>query len=72
MQLRQSDAISGVYYTIKLTNKFIKGKFTSNLECARETLSNPWTGKAKSQSSESSSPGSAAATGPNNASVKKK
>jgi hypothetical protein len=69
MQLRQSDAISGVYYTMRLTNKFVKGKFTSNLECARETLSNPWTGKAPTQASGSSTPGSAAATGPNNAGV---
>lgn len=69
MQLRQSDAISGVYYTMKLTNKFVKGKFTSNLECARETLSNPWTGKAKPTSNESSNSGNASATGPNNAGV---
>jgi hypothetical protein len=68
MQLRQSDAISGVYYTIRLTNKFSKGKFTSNLECARETLSNPWTGKAKKPTGAAgSSPNNASSVGPNNA-----
>lgn len=69
MQLRKSDTISGVYYTVQLTNKFTKGKFTSNLQCAREALSNPWTGKAKKPSATpGSSPNNASSVGPNNAS----
>ena len=68
MKLRESDAISGVYFTVKLVNKFTKGKFTTSLECAREPLSNPWTGRAKpANSTPGSSPGSASSTGPNNA-----
>lgn len=69
MQLRQSDAISGVYVTVELTNKFVKGKFTTDLKCIREPLSNPWTGKAQTQSKVESGSGNAAATGPNNAGV---
>jgi hypothetical protein len=72
MQLRQSDAISGIYVTISLTNKFVKGKFTSDLKCIREPLSNPWTGKASSNAGGSQIPGNASATGPNNAGAKKK
>jgi hypothetical protein len=67
MQLRESDAISGVYYTTKTVNKFTKGKFTSVLTCNREALSNPWTGRKGQASKPGSAPGSAAATGPNNA-----
>lgn len=72
MKLRESDAISGVYFVITLTNKFTKGKFTSTLACGREALSNPWTGRAKKSSATPSSSGSGSSTGPNNANVKKK
>jgi len=73
MALRESDAISGVYNTIKLTNKFVKGKFTTKLECARETLSNPWTGKTKppASSSGNKASGNASSKGPNNAGTTK-
>ena len=71
MQLRESDAISGVYFAVKLTNKFSKGKFTTSLECAREPLSNPWTGKRGQPSKPGSTPGAAAATGPKNAGTTK-
>lgn len=71
MQLRESDAISGVYIVKELTNKFTKGKFTTSLKCAREPLSNPWTGKKGQPGKPGSSPGSAAATGPKNAGTTK-
>lgn len=69
MDLQRSDAISGVYNVIKITNRFVKGKFTCQLECAREALSNPWTGKKPKDTvdSSSSSSGNASSTGPNNA-----
>lgn len=67
MLLRESDAISGVYFAVTLTNKFTKGKFTTNLKCARESLSNPWTGKAaKPGATKGSTPGNANSVGPSN------
>jgi len=70
MALRPSDNISGVYYAVSITNKFTKGKFTSNLQCAREALSNPWTGRAKKPANASgSSPNNASSVGPNNANM---
>jgi len=45
MALRKSDAVSGVYSVIEITNKFTKGRFTTHLKCVRENLSNPWVGK---------------------------
>jgi hypothetical protein len=70
MALRESDAISGVYFAVTLTNKFTKGKFTTNLKCAREPLSNPWTGKAtKPSATKGSTPGNANSVGPSNPGV---
>jgi hypothetical protein len=70
MALRESDAISGVYFTVSLTNKFTKGKFTTNLVCAREPLSNPWKGrKAQATKPGGSTPGNANSVGPSNAGV---
>jgi hypothetical protein len=72
IELRRSDAISGVYYTVKVTNKFVKGKFTTHLECGREALSNPWTGKMSQSAKDgtpASTPGTASNTGPNNPNV---
>ena len=67
MALRDSDTISGIYYAVTLTNKFTKGKFTSNLACNREPLSNPWSGrKAQASKTQGSTPGRAGAMGPNN------
>jgi hypothetical protein len=73
MALREGDAISGVYVPTKIVNKFVKGKFTSNLDCYRETLSNPWTGKTKppASSSTNKASGNASAKGPNNAGTTK-
>jgi hypothetical protein len=73
MALREADAISGVYVPIKLVNKFVKGKFTTNLECYRETLSNPWTGKTKppASSATNKASGNASSKGPNNAGTTK-
>lgn len=71
MKLREADAISGVYFTVKSTNKFTKGKFTTTLECVREPLSNPWTGKRGQPSKPGSNPATAASTGPKNAGTPK-
>lgn len=66
MKLQKSDSISGVYNVIKITNKFVKGKFTCQLECQREALSNPWTGKRIGEM-QKSDPKTAASMSPNNA-----
>ena len=67
MDLRKSDAISGVYTTRKVTNSFVKGKFTTKLECIREQLSNPWSGKpGNSKADTSTGKGTGNSTGPNN------
>lgn len=66
MKLQRSDVISGVYNTVKITNKFSKGKFTTHLECNREALSNPWTGKRATDSA-TANPGTASSMSPNNA-----
>lgn len=68
MSLRNADAITGIYCSKKVVNKFVKGKFTTNLECYREQLSNPWSGKpGKDSGSESAGKGDAAGKGPSNA-----
>lgn len=69
MALRESDAISGVYVPTEIVNKFTKGKFTSNLKCYRETLSNPWTGKRvpPKSSANNKASGNASSKGPTNA-----
>jgi hypothetical protein len=68
MALREADAISGVYVPTKIVNKFVKGKFTTNLDCYREALSNPWTGKKPAESSSGKkASGNASSKGPNNA-----
>ena len=68
MNLRHSDTISGVYSAKKVINKFSKGKFTTTLDCFRDTLGNPYGGK-KSQSSSftPASQGAASGKGPQNA-----
>jgi hypothetical protein len=68
MNIRHSDTISGVYSAKKVTNKFIKGKFTTTLDCFRDNLGNPYGGK-KSQSSSftPASSGAASGKGPQNA-----
>jgi len=69
MDIRRADAISGVYFVTKLTNKFLKGKFTTTLHCQRDNLGNPWSGKvSKSKNTTSTGKGDAAGKGPNNAS----
>lgn len=73
MDLRRSDAISGVYSVISIKNKFVKGKFTSTLTCVRDSLSNPWTGKPGAGSATGAAgSGNAASKGPNNAGVSAK
>lgn len=73
MDLKKADAIAGVYFTTKVTNKFVKGKFTTRLECGREPLSNPWNGKRVNSSAggeTSSGPAKTASqTGPDNPNV---
>jgi hypothetical protein len=73
MDLRRSDAVSGVYTVKSITNKFVKGKFTTTLTCARDSLANPWSGKPGpgSTTGEAGS-GNAAAKGPGNAGVSAK
>jgi len=68
MNIRHSDTISGVYSAKKVVNKFIKGKFTTTLDCFRDNLGNPYSGK-KSQSSSftPASSGAASGKGPQNA-----
>ena len=70
MNLRRSDAISGVYSVTQLKNKFVKGKFTTTLTCVRDNLANPWSGKPESTASATkSTAGNAASKGPANAGV---
>lgn len=64
MDIRRSDAISGVYVTRKITNSFVKGKFTTKLECVRDQLSNPWGGKPGSANDTNAGKGSASSAGP--------
>lgn len=71
MDLRESDSISGIYGVKKVVNSFVKGKFTTKLECFRDPLGNPWvnrnkksTGKSGEQSVNS---GTATSTGPRSA-----
>ena len=66
MDLRRSDAISGVYMTTKIVNKLSKGKFTTKLSLLRESLCNPWNGQPPSNQPAKESK-SAKATGPSNA-----
>lgn len=72
MDLRDNDTITGIYAIKKVTNTFSKGRFTSKLECYRETLANPWirkkaTGKDDANSKPTGS-GNANAVGPNSSS----
>ena len=68
MELRRSDAISGVYYATKAVNRFYKGKFTTKLSLNRETLCNPWDGKKSTGSTTNKKdPKNASSTGPKNA-----
>jgi len=71
MELRTSDAISGLFIMTTVTNKFSKGKFTSHLNAVRDPLANPWPAtKAKiaaTLTTGASESKTAAATGPNNA-----
>jgi hypothetical protein len=70
MNLRRSDAISGVYSIIELKNKFVKGKFTTTLTCVRDNLASPWSGKSSTTASATkSTTGNAASKGPTNAGV---
>lgn len=72
MNLRKADTITGIFSAKKVTNKFVKGKFTTTLECFRDQLSNPWGKTSKKSTSSSFTPkagtGEASATGPTNAS----
>jgi hypothetical protein len=71
MNLRKADAITGIFSAKKVVNKFVKGKFTTTLECFRDQLSNPWGKTNKKSTSSSFTPksgtGQAASTGPTNA-----
>jgi hypothetical protein len=67
MNLRKSDAITGIYSAKKVVNKFVKGKFTTSLECFRDQLSNPWGKKATNEKDSPIKKGEASGTGPNNA-----
>lgn len=70
MDLRRSDAVSGVYTVRELKNKFVKGKFTTTLTCVRDNLASPWSGKpAAPQATGSAGAGNAASKGPDNAGV---
>ncbi|CAB4241466.1 hypothetical protein UFOVP71_4 [uncultured Caudovirales phage] len=73
MELRRSDAISGVYLPYKVVNKFSKGKFTTKLSLLRESLCNPWDGKqnATTATNNTKDPKSATSTGPKNAAPRK-
>jgi hypothetical protein len=68
MNLRHSDTISGVYSAKKVVNRFVKGKFTTTLDCFRDNLGNPYGGK-KPQAGKSApaGQGAAASKGPQNA-----
>jgi len=66
MELRKSDAISGIYHIIYITNKFSKGKFTSYLKANRDMLANDLTGANDSRQAPSAT-GTANTTGKNNA-----
>lgn len=68
MALRKADAVTGIYSSKKVVNKFNKGKFTTSLECVRDQLSNPWSKKAGNAShSPAAGQGTAAGKGPSNA-----
>ena len=68
MEIRKSDAVTGIYSAKKVVNKFVKGKFTTTLECFRDQLSNPWSKKAgKPGDSSAAGSGDAAGKGPSNA-----
>jgi hypothetical protein len=70
MNLRRSDAISGVYTVREIKNKFVKGKFTTTLSCVRDNLASPWSGKSETTSTTpTKTTGNAASKGPSNAGV---
>jgi hypothetical protein len=70
MNLRRSDAISGVYTVREIKNKFVKGKFTTTLSCVRDNLSSPWSGKSgATTTTPKNTSGNAASKGPSNAGV---
>lgn len=72
MNLRRLDAVTGVFASKKITNKFIKGKFTTYLELFRDGQSSGWTigessGIGKASKVTPSKSGTGNSTGPNNA-----
>lgn len=68
MSLKNADAVTGIYAIKKVVNKFVKGKFTSQLECFRDALSNPWSKKAgPAGNKEAVGGGTGAGKGPSNA-----
>jgi len=74
MNLRKLDSVTGIFGIKSINNKFVKGKFTSHLECIRDNLSNPWnarkgekTSNNKESGASSGKSNTASSTGPNNA-----
>jgi hypothetical protein len=71
MDLRESDSISGIYGVKKVINSFVKGKFTTKLECFRDPLGNPWVNRNKKSTSKAgdkvANSGTATSTGPRSA-----
>lgn len=70
MELRNNDAITGIYGVKEVMNVFSKGKFTSKLSTFRDNLSNPWStreAKERAKGPAASNSGSANATGPTTA-----
>lgn len=71
MDLRNSDSITGIYGVKKVVNSFVKGKFSTKLECFRDPLGNPWVNRDKKTSAktgeQSVNSGQATSTGPRSA-----
>lgn len=71
MDLRESDSISGIYGIKKVMNSFVKGKFTTKLECFRDPLGNPWVNRNKKSTTKTGTQavnsGTATSTGPRSA-----
>lgn len=67
INLRKSDAITGIFAAKKVINTFSKGKFTTKLELIRDPLSNPWGGTKSAKTDKSKAKGKASHKGPSNA-----
>jgi len=68
MAIRRSDAITGIFWPTTITNRFLKGKFTTKLETYKDNLSNPnKTNSNTNAPNTKSGGGSASSAGPQTA-----